>query len=126
MAHASHSQTDVTTDVQIDDPEGGSTWFVTLAGSVVFAALVLAISVIYFAASNRETDLRVIDERVVPLEQMRAEQKQLLADYARIEVPGPDGKPVERIRIPINGAMRAIAVELSTVKPATPAGGAAK
>lgn len=113
MSHAPHDTHGAEPTVQIDDPEAGSTWFISIAGSFVFAALVLAISVVYFMARNDEATVRVIDERVRSLESLRASQRLLLAEKGAYTETLPDGKEISKIRIPIERAMDLTAQELA-------------
>ncbi|MFO0828055.1 MAG: hypothetical protein U0572_07880 [Phycisphaerales bacterium] len=109
----------------MDDPEPGSTWFVSLAGTILFVALVLAIAVVYFRADNSLVTERVVDARMRALDDMKAQQRQLLSDYQAYQETATDGKPVERIRIPIDRAMELMAAQLAG-KPRTDAAGGAK
>lgn len=111
-----HSQTDPTLPIaeQMDDPEPGYTWFFSIAGIVVFVAIVLALSVLYFGV--RGTIVREVqtDAPIRALTDLRQSQKELLAEYARYVETLPDGTTVERIRVPIGRAMELVAAQLKT------------
>lgn len=96
----------------MDDPEPGSTWFISIAGTVVFIALVLALSVLYFSFDEDVVKEEQIDAPIRALTDLRQSQKELLAQYARYQEPQPDGAPIERIRIPIARAMEIVSAEL--------------
>ena len=102
-----------------DDPEPGITWFVSLAGTIGFAATVIAVCVVFFAMQDSFTQTRVIDE--LPLESFELKNAQLaqIAQYGRFMEVGTDDKATERIHIPIDQAMELIvagAAAKSTVK----------
>ncbi len=89
----------------LDDPEAGSTWFLTIASVLVFAVCVLALSAIYFDFEEGEVETKIMDQPVVKLQKMRLEQEELLTKYGKYEIEDPDGNIIERIRIPITQAM---------------------
>ncbi len=91
-----------------DDPEPGMTWFVSLAGTIGFAATVIATCVMFFAMQDSFTQTRVIDE--LPLESFELKNAQLaqIAQYGRFMEVGSDDKTTERIHIPIDHAMELI------------------
>lgn len=89
----------------LDDPESGSTWFLTLASVVVFAVVVLALSAIYFDFEEGEVEEKIVDQPVIKLQKMRLEQEEMLTKYGKYEIEDPDGNTIERIRIPISQAM---------------------
>lgn len=93
-----------TTDTQIDDPEMGSTWFYAFVGIILFVAFCLAVSVLYFGVQRNFEQERVIDERPAFSTQLRTQQKQVLAQYGTYS-EDVDGKPAERVRIPIDRAL---------------------
>jgi len=98
----------------LDDPEPGSTWFISLVSTVIFIAFVLAIISFYFRADGIIVGERVIDANVKPLTEMKAQQHQLLSDYRAYQETLPDGKTVDRIRIPIDRAMELVAADLAS------------
>lgn len=95
-------------ETQMDDPEMGATWFYSIVGIVFFIVFVLAVAVLYFASSEAETVVRVIDERPASFG-MRNEQQGLLGVTEVYETPGEGDEPVKHIRIPIDDAMRLLA-----------------
>ena len=113
---------------QLDDPEPGSTWFFSLAGIVILVAVVVAASVMYFHVENREVDEKVIDPAYAKLETSRARWREQLGSYQRYAWTQPDGKSVEKVRIPVDRAMELVAQEgLPASAPSQPASsGAAK
>ncbi len=118
---------------QIDDPEGGSTWFFSLAGVVIFVATVLVISSMYFSSAHNAELTRVIDVPVTELVNARQAQKAKLAEYGNytIQLPGEGTKPgptITKLRIPIDTAMQVVGAELSgaQVSSSSGTGGASK
>ena len=51
------------TTEQIDDPEMGSTWFLSFVGIIFFVSFCLAVSVLFFGVQRNFDDIRVVDER---------------------------------------------------------------
>jgi len=90
----------------LDDPEAGSTWFLSLATVVVFTACVLALSAMYFDFQEGEVEEKIVNEPVIALQKMRLEQQEGLTEYGTYTVEDPDGKVIDRIRIPIKEAMQ--------------------
>ena len=113
MSH-SHNHDEQPAATLIDDPEPGSTWFVSLAGSIVFIALVLGIIVFYFRVDDQLIKEVVVDARVAALDTMKAEQNQLLSDYLVYPEKQTDGKSLDRLRIPINRAMELVAADFAS------------
>lgn len=93
---------------QLDDPEMGSTWFWSIAGTIVFVAFCLAVSVLFFGVERDFTDVRVIDERPAFSTGLRSEQKSLLGQYGTYAEEVDETK-VDRIRIPIERAIELMA-----------------
>ncbi len=109
--------------IQLDDPEPGSTWFLSLASIVILVALVVAASVMYFHVETIEHDEKVVDQSFEKLEATRSEWRDQLSRYQRYQWIQPDGKQVQKVRIPIERAMELTAqqgIEVSQM-PATPA-----
>jgi hypothetical protein len=103
-----------------DDPEPGRTWTVSLVGIIILAALIIAISVIYFRTEQAEVNAKVIEPEYLALKDLRAAQEALLASGGtyRIEIGGAE---VERKRIPVVEAMRLMAANPAlAVPPAAP------
>jgi hypothetical protein len=113
-----------------DDPEPGRTWTVSLVGIIILAALIIAISVIYFRTEQAEVNAKVIEPEYLALKDLRGAQESLLASTGTytIEI---GGTAVERRRIPVTEAMRlmaanpALAVPPAASKPAPAAPAAA-
>ncbi len=94
--------------VQMDDPEPGSSWFITIASVVVLIALLVALAVIFFRAEHAEFEKKVVDRASEPLMELRNAQNLLLAESG--EYTDADTGAVRR-RIPIHDAMEQIATQ---------------
>ena len=92
------------TTEQIDDPEMGSTWFLSFVGIIFFVSFCLAVSVLFFGVQRNFDDIRVVDERPLLSTGLRQEQKELLAKYGTYS-EDVDEKKIERLRIPIERAI---------------------
>lgn len=65
VSNAPHHPTNSLTQLEpFDDPEPGSTWFLSLAGIVVLIALVVAISALNFNTERSEYGVKVVDANV--------------------------------------------------------------
>lgn len=116
--------------IQIDDPEPGSTWFFSLAGSIVFVVIVLALCVLYFQVNATHESEVMVNVPVTAVETAKTAQK------AKLASPGPwveesyDSKGqlvrTDRQRIGIEDAMKIVAAELSGTQAGTHAGGGTK
>ncbi len=98
----------------MDDPEPGATWFVSIAGTVVFIALVFVLSVMFFKADQSTVTEVQVDAPFEPLVASRQKQQELLSQFVRYDEKTPDGKSVERIRITIDRAMDLMAADLAS------------
>ena len=108
------------TGVLWDDPEAGKTWLVSIVGVTILAALVIAISVIYFRTEQAEVNAKVIEPEYLALKDLRAAQESLLASTGTYTVE-IGGTAVERRRIPVTEAMRLMAANPAlAVPPAAP------
>ncbi len=116
---ADHTTDDTSGD--FDDPEPGTTWFIGLAGAIVFTALVLAISVLYYGANSDLEDAVVINQPTQALEELRHAQRQKLVEYSRYTIADADGKPQPKLRIPVKDAMKLLVTEGMPVPPVAPA-----
>ncbi len=105
-----------TNSTQIDDPEMGATWFYSFVGIIFFVAFCLAVSVLFFGVERELEEVRVIDARPAFSTTLKAQQKELLAQYGTY-TEEVDEQKVERIRIPI-----ARAIELVSTAGQVPAG----
>jgi hypothetical protein len=93
---------------QIDDPESGWTWFLSLASMIVFTVTVVAVAVLFFAFEDMEIEDKVIDVPAREVMSLRDEQNGLLDVYETYSVIPMGGTPEDaetRIRIPIEQAM---------------------
>lgn len=61
MSHSAHQPSVPSQLEPFDDPEPGSTWFVSLAGVVVLVALVIFISAVAFRTEQHEFERKVVD-----------------------------------------------------------------
>ena len=105
MSTPSHSPS---TEALMDDPEPGSSWFISVAGIVVLVVFFVALAVIYFRAEQSEFDRKVVDRPIEPLVELKNAQNLLLAESG--EYVDPDTGERRR-RIPIEDAMRQIAAQ---------------
>ena len=92
--------------ILLDDPEAGSTWFISLASVVLFTVTVLALSAMYFDFEGGEVDEKITAAPVKSLQELRLSQEEMLTEYGRYEFDDADGNEVKRIRIPISQAMQ--------------------
>jgi hypothetical protein len=125
MSSHSHSAADT---IQIDDPEAGSTWFISLAGSIIFVAIVLALCVLYFQVTSNYEATVAVNVPIAEVENAKTAQKAKLATPGEWIEESPGAKQGEvvqtkRSRITIDDAMKLVGAELSG---AAPAGGSAK
>lgn len=115
---SSHTHSDANDAIQIDDPEAGSTWFFSLAGTIIFVAIVLALCVLYFTVNAKHESAVAVNVPVAELETARSAQKAKLATPGEWveETPGEKAGEVvqtKRQRITIEDAMRLVGAELS-------------
>lgn len=94
-----------------DDPEPGSTWFVSLAGAVVFTALVLALSVLYYGVQGDRVDAVVVREAPAEFTSLRHAQLAQTVEYGRYTLKDAQNRDVAHIRIPVSEAMKLIVAE---------------
>jgi hypothetical protein len=121
---------ETSTGVLWDDPEAGKTWLVALMGIAILAALVIAISVIYFQSEGNEFEAKVIEPEYMALKDLKARQNELInsAGPYTVEV---GGQQVKRERIKVSDAMKMVAgnpaltVPAASAKKAAPAAPAA-
>lgn len=92
----------------LDDPEAGSTWFISLVSIVLLVVTVLALVVMYFGFEAAEVDRKVVDKPTMALEELRLSQEESLTGYGTYEVEDADGEMVDRIRIPVSRAMELV------------------
>lgn len=96
------------TGVLWDDPEAGKTWTVSLMGVTILAALVVALSVMYFGSEQKEIEAKVIAPEYLALKDLKARQLDLLASRGAYSVE-VNGQQVQRQRIPVTEAMQRMA-----------------
>ena len=89
----------------LDDPEAGSTWFLSLVSVVVMVVTVLALVVMFFDFADAEIDRKIVERPSVSLEELKLGQQETLTEYGTYEMEDADGNAVKRIRIPVNQAM---------------------
>lgn len=117
------SETPTTTnDVLLDDPEAGSTWFISVVSMVLLVVTILALIAIYFDFAEGEVDRKVIDQPVVDLQRLKLSQQETLTEYGTYNVENADGDEVQRVRIPIDRAMDLVIKESNATPPAEPEG----
>lgn len=103
-----NNEFETTTGVLWDDPEAGTTWLVSLLSVIIFAAVVIALSVMYFQTEQIEVDIKVIEPQYIALETLTTTQKELLRSSGSYSVDVV-GKPVTRERIPVEQAIKMVA-----------------
>lgn len=108
---------ETSTGVLWDDPEAGKTWTVSLMGVTILAALVLALSVMYFRTEQAEVDAKVIAPEYLALKDLKAAQLELLESGGAYSAD-IGGQPVQRKRIPVTDAIRMMAENPSLALPA--------
>ena len=99
---------------QLDDPESGWTWFLSLASMVIFIVTVVAIVAMYRWFEDGEVQDKVIDVPARQLTELRNEQEALLDEYATYDVVpmgGTEADAETRIRIPVEQAMEVLVAE---------------
>lgn len=112
-----HNEFETSAGVLWDDPEAGKTWLVSLMGVIILAALVIALSVMYFRTEATEVEAKVIAPEYLALKDLKARQHELLASKGTYSVE-VNGKQVQRNRIPVADAMRMMAENPSLALPA--------
>ncbi|MAD19883.1 MAG: hypothetical protein CMJ52_06635 [Planctomycetaceae bacterium] len=96
---------------QMDDPEPGATWFLSLVSLVLMVVVVLASVAMYFGFAEGEIDRKIVDRPTVELQKLRLSQEEQLTEYQRYEVEDAEGNMVERIRIPVSRAMELVVAD---------------
>ena len=99
---------------QIDDPESGWTWFLSLASLLVLVITIVAITVLFYFFRDLEVDKKVIDQPALQLSELRLEQEAQLEGYSIyqvIPIGGTEEDAEDFIRIPIERAMEIINAE---------------
>ncbi|MDG2030734.1 MAG: hypothetical protein P8J45_07005 [Phycisphaerales bacterium] len=99
---------------QIDDPESGWTWFLSLASMVVFIVTVAVVIVLFYAFEDNEIKNKVINVPAQEMTELRTQQKSMLDQYQRysvIPMGGTEADAESRIRIPVEQAMEVMVAE---------------
>ena len=99
---------------QLDDPESGWTWFLSLASIVLLVITVVAVTVIFYFFRDLEIEKKVIDQPARQLSELRSEQEAQLDEYAVyqvIPIGGTQEDAEDFIRIPIERAMEILNAE---------------
>lgn len=110
MSTPHHADPDAPIDSRemYDDPEAGSSWFITIAGIVVTVVLFVALAVMFFRFERAEFDKKVVDKPAEQLMRLRTSQQILLSESQTYTDP-ESGETLRRI--PIGEAMRQVATE---------------
>lgn len=108
MSATTHDEHALDAAELMDDPEAGSSWFITIASIVILIVLLVALAVLFFRAENAEFEKKVVDRASEPLMDLRNAQNLLLSESG--EYTDPDTGEVRR-RIPIHAAMEQVATE---------------
>ena len=99
---------------QMDDPESGWTWFLSLASMVVFIVTVAVVIVLFYAFEDNEIKNKVINVPAQEMTELRTQQKSMLDQYQRysvIPMGGTEADAESRIRIPVEQAMEVMVAE---------------
>ena len=92
----------------LDDPEAGSTWFLSLVSVVVMVVTVLALVVMFFGFADAEIDRKIVDRPSVDLQELKLGQEEMLTEYGTYDIEDAEGNQVKRIRIPVKAAMELV------------------
>ena len=96
---------------QMDDPEPGVTWFLSLVSLVLMVVVVLASVAMYFGFVDGEIDRKIVDRPTVEVQKLRLSQQEQLTEYQRYEIEDAEGNKVDRIRIPVTRAMELVVAD---------------
>jgi len=107
-SHHADPEASIDPSEMYDDPEAGSSWFVTIAGIVLTVVLFVALAVMFFRFQRAEFDKKVVDKPAEQLMQLRTSQQILLSENQTYTDP-ESGETLRRI--PIGEAMRQVAAE---------------
>ncbi len=111
---SSHQSEDNLEPEQLDDPEAGWTWFLSLASIVLLVITVVAVTVIFYFFQDLEIEKKVIDRPARQLSELRTAQEGQLEGYAKyqvIPIGGTEEDAEDFIRIPIERAMEIVNAE---------------
>jgi hypothetical protein len=99
---------------QIDDPESGWTWFLSLASMVIFIVTVALVIILFYAFEDNEIEDKVINVPARELTELRDQQTAVLDEYQQYSVIPMGGTAEDaetRIRIPVEQAMEVMVAE---------------
>ena len=116
---SSHPGEDNLEPEQLDDPEAGWTWFLSLASIILLVITVVAVTVLFYFFRDLEVEKKVIDQPALQLSELRGEQEAQLDQYATyqvIPIGGTEEDAEDYIRIPIDRAMEIINAEARSPK----------
>ena len=108
------SSHDAPTTEQIDDPESGWTWFLSLASMVIFIVTVALVVILFYAFEDVEIEDKVINVPARELTELRDQQTAMLDEYEKYSVIPMGGTAEDaetRIRIPVEQAMEVMVAE---------------
>ena len=100
-----------TNPVMMDDPEAGSTWFLSLVSIVLMVVTVLALASMFFGFEASEVERKVVRKPVVQLQELKLSQQETLTESGTYEIENADGESEKRYRIPVSNAMNLIIAE---------------
>lgn len=97
--------------VMLDDPEAGSTWFLSVVSIVLMVVTVLALAAMFFGFEASEVERKVVDKPAVQLQELKLAQQESLTESGTYEIENADGELEKRFRIPVSNAMTLIIAE---------------
>ncbi|MCA9290731.1 MAG: hypothetical protein KDA25_06360 [Phycisphaerales bacterium] len=62
----------------LEDPEAGSTWFITISSILILFVVVLAVTAVFYTSQTEEVDEVVLDAPLQPLLDLRRAQSALI------------------------------------------------
>ena len=116
---SSHPGEDNLEPEQLDDPEAGWTWFLSLASIILLVITVVAVTVLFYFFRDLEVEKKIIDQPALQLSELRGEQEAQLDEYSTyqvIPIGGTEEDAEDFIRIPIDRAMEIINAEARSPK----------
>ena len=116
---SSHPGEDNLEPEQLDDPEAGWTWFLSLASIILLVVTVVAVTVLFYFFRDLEVEKKIIDQPALQLSELRGEQEAQLDEYSTyqvIPIGGTEEDAEDYIRIPIDRAMEIINAEARSPK----------
>lgn len=116
---SSHPGEDNLEPEQLDDPEAGWTWFLSLASIILLVITVVAVTVLFYFFRDLEVEKKIIDQPALQLSELRGEQEAQLDEYSTyqvIPIGGTEEDAEDYIRIPIDRAMEIINAEARSPK----------